>query len=304
MSKDTKRAALVQLDLFNPSQSIPSAKAEPVRIEHPEFSDNIRRQELNGVDYYSLVDIMIEITDTTEAKRYWSDTKRRLKRDGFDAYDRIVRISMLDKTGKRHQKTDCADRQTCLRIVQSIPSPKAEPIRQWLASLGDREITEAEDPEQAIHRSLDNAVERYTRQGKDNEWIAERLRGMDSRRVLTDAIKGAIQDMPDNMYAQSTETVYRGLWERTSAIMRAEFNMPQKGGNVRDHFGTYALIYTGLAERLAGDMIEQAGELTPAIAMEIIWKIAVMIKSQAQSTAEFLGRDLLTDKKLLKDGKS
>ena len=185
------------------------------------------------------------------------------------------------------------------RMTPRKDTPQLEQVKDYLAKAGVKLDDYRINPENAVT----DVISDYQQQGKDNQWIAERLKGIDARKTLTNAIKGAIEDMPVNMYTQTTEKLYKGLWERTTAILRQDLNMPPKGGNVRDHFGTYALIYTGLAERVAGDLITQAGDLTPGIVMDIVWKVAVMIKQQADATSEFLGRDLVTDKPLLRSGK-
>lgn len=195
---------------------------------------------------------------------------------------------------------DFASDETLYRITQrmDVNTGIRDKVLNWLAKSGAKLDDYRINPENAVT----DVISDYQQQGKDNQWIAERLKGIDARKTLTNAIKGAIEDMPVNMYKQTTETLYKGLWERTAAILRQDLNLLPKGGNVRDHFGTYALIYTGLAERVAGDLITQAGELTPGIVMEIVWKVAVMIKQQANATSEFLGRDLVTDKPLLRSG--
>lgn len=114
---------------------------------------HVRRVMHDGREMFSLVDICRYFSGTAnEARVYWSQTKRRLKADGFDAYQKIIRIPMTDSTGKRKQQTDVADGLTVLRIMQSIPSAKVEPVREWLAALGYREIQEAQKPALAVQR--------------------------------------------------------------------------------------------------------------------------------------------------------
>jgi hypothetical protein len=157
------------------------------------FDDSIRHEVRNGVTLYSLVDIVAQFSDTEAARQYWLDTKKRLKRDGFEVSDKILRISLTDKTGNRKQQTDVADAETCLRIVQSIPSPKAEPVRQWLARVALERMEEAADPELGIRRARERAVAAYQRQGKDSKWIAGRLDGINDRKVFTGRAASGVQ---------------------------------------------------------------------------------------------------------------
>ena len=107
--------------------------------------------------YFSIVDVISVLTDSNEPRRYWSDLKRKLKAEGANQlYENIVQLKMMSSDGKIY-KTDAATTEQLLRIIQSIPSPRAEPVKRWLAQVGRERIEETIDPEQAIDRALSSA---------------------------------------------------------------------------------------------------------------------------------------------------
>lgn len=130
--------------------------------------------------YFSVIDIIYALTGSSIPKRYWSDLKHKLQDEGSEAYEKIVRLPMVAIDGKTRE-TDVADTETMLRIIQSIPSPNAEPFKLWLARVGYERIEETDDPELAINRALRN----YLRKGYSREWINQRLKAIEIRKDLT-----------------------------------------------------------------------------------------------------------------------
>ena len=131
---------------------------------------------------FSVVDVISVLTGTENPRRYWSDLKRKLKAEGaVEVYEKIVQLKMTAPDGKK-RLTDVADTEQLLRIIQSIPSPKAEPFKAWLAMVGRERIEETIDPEQAI----DRALETYLKKGYSEEWVHQRLLAIRIRNVLTD----------------------------------------------------------------------------------------------------------------------
>ena len=145
--------------------------------------------------------------------------------------------------------------QQVLRLIQSIPSPKAEPFKLWLAQVGAEKLEEAEDPELGLFRSLDKTVSKYRREGKPDSWIALRVEGIVTRKRFVEALKNAVIDELPSMYARTTDQLYKGLWNRTTAQLRAELEITPKQ-NPRDHFGKYALMYTRMAEELSNRSVK------------------------------------------------
>lgn len=131
--------------------------------------------------YFSIVDVVGVLTDSTDATAYWRKLKQRLKADGNETVTNCHGLKMQAADGKM-RLTDVADTEQLLRLVQSIPSPKAEPFKQWLARVGYERIEETEDPELAF----DRAMETYLKKGYSKEWINQRLKSIEVRKELTD----------------------------------------------------------------------------------------------------------------------
>jgi hypothetical protein len=151
------------------------------------------------------------------------------------------------------------------------------------------------DPEAAIRVSIDV----WRKEGKPNLWIEGQIKRIVKREHFIKALRVAIADAPSNLYAEATEKVYKGLWQRTTAQLQSDLRL-QPHQNIRDHFGEYALIYTRLAENVAKDKLGDAETVTVEMAMNIVWAAAKLIRKQAQATAKELGIDLVTGKPLLK----
>ena len=131
--------------------------------------------------YFSVIDVITILTNSNTPKRYWTDLKRKLTEEGSELYEKIVRLKMKANDGK-FRETDTLDTEGILRLIESIPSPKAEPFKMWLASLGKERIDEIFDPEIAINRAIDY----YRKKGYTDEWIKARLNGILKRKELTD----------------------------------------------------------------------------------------------------------------------
>ena len=131
--------------------------------------------------YISIIDVIEVLTDSANPRRYWSDLKRKLQAEGSQLYENIVQLKMKSSDGKSYN-TDVADVEQLFRLIQSIPSPKAEPFKQWLAQLGRERLEEIDDPEQGIERLM----EYYHSKGYSANWINKRLKSIEVRKELTD----------------------------------------------------------------------------------------------------------------------
>jgi DNA-damage-inducible protein D len=190
--------------------------------------------------FFSVIDVVEILTGSSIPKRYWSDLKKKLESEGSEAYEKIVRLKLLAEDGKMRE-TDVADTQTLLRIIQSIPSPKAEPFKQWLAKVGYERIQELNDPEQ----SLDRARENWQRLGRSEKWIQQRMTGQETRNKLTDYWKDAGIKERDE-FALLTNIIHQewtGLTVRSHKDLKGLENQ-----NLRDHMSEAELIFTALAE--------------------------------------------------------
>ncbi len=130
--------------------------------------------------YFSIVDVVEVLTESSEPRRYWSDLKIKLRNEGFELYDKIVQLKLMSSDGKNYE-TDCASTELLLRLIQSVPSKNAEPFKLWLAKVGNDRIDETHDPELAI----DRAMRSYLQKGFSKEWINKRLKTIEVRKELT-----------------------------------------------------------------------------------------------------------------------
>ena len=138
-----------------------------------------------GDYYFSVIDVISALTDSNMPKRYWTDLKRKLINEGSELYENIVQLKMKSQKDGKNYLTDTLDTKGIFRLIESVPSPKAEPFKVWLASLGSDRIDEVFDPEIAIKRSIDY----YHKRGYTDEWIESRLKGILNRNKLTDVWK-------------------------------------------------------------------------------------------------------------------
>ncbi len=144
----------------------------------------VRKRSVNGKWYFSIVDIIEVLTDSFRPRKYWSDLKKRLIDEGSELSAKIGQLKLVSEDGKTYE-TDVADTETVLRIIQSVPSKKAEPFKLWLAKVGYERIEEIENPELAQERMK----KLYELKGYSKEWIEKRLRGIAIRQELTDEWK-------------------------------------------------------------------------------------------------------------------
>jgi hypothetical protein len=192
--------------------------------------------------WFSVVDVVQVLTDSANANRYWSDLKRKLATEaGSDQpYEKIVRLKFLAADGKQ-RLTDAATAETLLRIVQTIPSPKAEPIKLWLAKVGYERMQELADPALSLNR----ARETWQQHGRGDKWIQQRMTGQETRNKLTDYWREhGVQ--PGQEFAILTNLIHQE-WSGLSVQQhKAAKNL--KTHNLRDHMSEAELIFTALAE--------------------------------------------------------
>lgn len=190
--------------------------------------------------YFSVVDVIAVLTDSVDPNAYWRKLKQRLKAEGNETVTNCHGLKMKAADGKR-RKTDVASTEQLLRLIQSVPSPKAEPFKLWLARVGTERIEETIDPEQAI----DRALETYQRKGYSDEWIHQRLMSIRVRNALTDEWqKSGVQQGRE--YAILTDEITRA-WSGMSTRQYKNLKGLKKE-NLRDNMSDMELILNMLAE--------------------------------------------------------
>ena len=215
------------------------------------FQDKqIRRGWVDDDWYFSIVDIVGVLTGSPEPRKYWNKVKTREFTDlQLSPIWRQLKLPAAD--GKQY-RTDCATTQAMFRIIQSIPSPKAEPFKQWLAQVGYERVQEIENPELAQERM--KAI--YEAKGYPKDWIDKRLRGIAIRQNLTDEWKErGIREERD--FAILTAEIARATFGVTPSEHRAIKRLTKKGQNLRDHMTDLELIFTMLGERVTTEISQQ-----------------------------------------------
>ncbi len=193
--------------------------------------------------YFSIIDVVKALTDSENPRRYWSDLKRKIKKEGFiQLYDFLVQLKLVADDGKRYS-SDCANTQSLLRIIQSIPSPKAEPFKQWLAQTGAERIAEIENPELAQKRIR----ETYKAKGYSDEWIEKRVRGIAVRDELTDEWKKrGVKEGRE--YSILTAEISKATFGMSPSQYKELKSLDRPSENLRDHMTDLELIFTMLGE--------------------------------------------------------
>ncbi|MCI6712477.1 MAG: Bro-N domain-containing protein [Clostridium sp.] len=200
--------------------------------------------------YFSVVDVISALTNANIPRNYWSDLKRKLKEEGSELHEKIVQLKLLSKKDNKNYLTDVLDTEGIFRLIESVPSPKAEPFKMWLASLGKERIDEVFDPEKAIDRAIDY----YRKKGYSDSWIEVRLKGILNRKKLTDVWKE--NGITENYeYAMLTNEIYK-TWSGMKATEYKEFKGIRKE-SLRDNMTDIEVILTDLGEVTARDIAKQ-----------------------------------------------
>jgi hypothetical protein len=190
--------------------------------------------------YFSIVDVIEALTGTERPRKYWSDLKAKLEKEGSELSEKIGQLKLESADGKFY-KTDVADTEQLFRLIQSIPSPNAEPFKIWLARVARERIDEIEDPEQGI----DRIMETYLRKGYSKEWINQRLKSIEVRKELTDEWeKRGVQKGQE--YAILTDEITKAWSGYNTRQYKSLKNLKKE--NLRDHMTNLELVLNMLAE--------------------------------------------------------
>ena len=193
-----------------------------------------------------MIDVIEVLTETDRPRKYWNDLKTKLKKEGSELSEKIGQLKMQSSDGK-YYKTDVADTEQIFRLIQSIPSPKAEPFKLWLAELGKERLDEMQDPELAI----DRALEQYLKLGYSENWINQRLKSIEIRKELTDEWKQ--RGMKEGIQFATLTDIITQTWSgKTTKEYKTLKGLKKE--NLRDNMTNTELILNMLAEASTKDI--------------------------------------------------
>ena len=198
--------------------------------------------------YFSIIDIIDTLTESSIPKRYWSDLKKKLLKEGSQLYEKIVQLKFEATDGKKYA-TDCLKTEEVFRLIQSIPSPKAEPFKLWLAKIANDRMNEMQDPELTI----DRALEQYLNLGYSENWINQRLKSIEIRKELTDEWK-KLGLKEGQQFATLTDIITKSWSGNTTKEYKILKGLKKE--NLRDNMTNTELILNMLAEASTKDISE------------------------------------------------
>ena len=258
------------------------------------FQDKkIRRLLVNDEWFFSVVDVVAALTDSLDPSAYWRKLKQRLTAEGSQVVTFCHGLKLQAPDGKM-RITDCANVKGMFRIIQSIPSPKAEPFKQWLAQVGYERVLEIENPELA----QDRMKELYELKGYPKDWIDKRLRGIAIRQNLTDEWKerGITEDRD---YAILTAEISKATFGMTPSAYKAYKGLESPNQNLRDHMTDLELIFTMLGERVTTELSKQEKPDTMPKHKSVARRGGKVAGNARKETEKELGRSIISSENYL-----
>ena len=242
--------------------------------------------------YFSIIDIVEILTESSNPRDYWYRVKKRLGNEEKAELSTICRQLKLQASDGKMRITDCANTEGVFRIIQSIPSPKAEPFKRWLAQVGKERLDEIENPELAQERMK----EIYEQKGYPKDWIDKRLRGIAIRQNLTDEWKErGIKEHRD--YAILTAEISKATFGMTPNEYKEFKNLPAKSKvNLRDNMDDLELIFTMLGERVTTEISKKEKPETFGANKEVAKRGGKVAGNALKETEKELGRNVISDK--------
>ena len=210
---------------------------------------DIRTIESSGQTWYSVIDVVAAITDSSNPSVYWRTLRNRLKEEGSQVVTNCNKLKLVASDGKM-RATDCATRETLLRLIQSIPSKSVESFKLWLANAGEQNIQETENPSLLFEKMVDA----YREQGRTEDWIQARIRALAARNQLTDTWKG--REIKGSDYAILTDLIHSGTFDMTTKDHKAYKGLDPKD-KLRENMSDLELVFTTLSETLTREMTER-----------------------------------------------
>lgn len=242
--------------------------------------------------YFSVVDVVEALTDSPNPRQYWRKMKDRDLKE-YELYPIWVQLKLPSSDGKRYA-TDCANVKGLFRIIQSIPSPKAEPFKQWLAQVGYERMLEIENPELVQERMK----QLYEQKGYPKDWIDKRLRGIAIRQNLTDEWKKrGITEERD--FAILTAEISKATFGMTPSEYKKFKGLTKKNQNLRDHMDDLELIFTMLGERVTTEISEKEKPESFTESKKVARRGGNVAGEARKATEKELGRSVVSDKNFL-----
>jgi hypothetical protein len=248
--------------------------------------------------YISIIDVIEVLTNSDRPRKYWSDLKTKLKKEGSEVSEKIGQLKMKASDGKM-RSTDVADTQQLFRLIQSIPSPKAEPFKLWLAKLGRERLDEMSDPELTI----DRALEQYVNLGYSQNWINQRLKSIEIRKELTDEWKS--KGLKEGLeFATLTNIITKTWSDNTTKEYKVLKGLKKE--NLRDNMTNTELILNMLAEASTKDISQATNPNDFEQSKEVAKQGGNVAKIAREELESKTGRKVVTSKnaKNLLDSKS
>ena len=254
------------------------------------FNDRKIRAAWDDIEekwYFSIVDVVSVLTDSADGRKYWNKLKQRLKEEGNETVTNCHQFKLTASDGKM-RLTDVADQEQLFRLIQSIPSPKAEPFKIWMAKVASERLDEMQDPEQAI----DRAMLYYKNLGYSDAWINQRMKSIEVRKELTDEWKrcGVI----DQQYASLTDIITRE-WSGFSTREYKNFKGLKKE-SLRDNMTNMEMALNTLAEAATTELSKNANPKTIAENKSIARKGGGVAKAARKQLESQLGRSIISPK--------
>ncbi len=255
---------------------------------------NIRKTINKDEWWFSIIDIIEALTESDRARKYWNDLKKKLVNEGYSEVSEKIGQLKLEAPDGKMRETDCANTETLFRIIQSIPSPKAEPFKRWLAKVGYERVQEIENPELATKRTKIL----YKLKGYPDDWIEKRMRGIAIREELTDEWqKRGAKEQRD--YEILTAEISKATFGVTPNEYKKLKNLKRE--NLRDHMDDFELIFTMLSERATTE-IHRTEDSKGVVKLRSDAKAGGDIAGGARKKLEKrLGRSIVTKKNFLKN---
>ena len=257
---------------------------------------SIRRVFADGEWFFSVVDVVEALTDSLNPGAYWRKLKQRLTAEGSQVVTICHGLKLPANDGKNY-KTDCANVKGMFRIIQSIPSPKAEPFKQWLAQVGYDRVQEIENPELA----QDRMKELYEQKGYPKDWIDKRLRGIAIRQNLTDEWKerGVSEDRD---FAILSAEISKATFGMTPSAYKVYKGLESPNQNLRDHMNDLELIFTMLGERVTTELSRQEKPDTMPKHKSVAKRGGKVAGNARKETEKELGHSIISSENYLPKG--